>query len=510
MAIQMTGLASGVDTGSMIEELMNVERMSLEKLENEKLKVEWEDEVWKEMNTKLYDFFKDDLFDFKSSSTYSTKNVTSSNESLISMNDSSDAVVGSHSISVSSIATGSYLTGHGLEAGVTGSTKMSELLAGFDSGTRTINIKSSASSVFDESNEITIESTDTVAGVLEKIKNLDIGINARLDTNYNRIFLSSQKTGEDVQLEFDTSDTGAADIMEKLGFLFTDATDGSGRTANAVATPGTDAAFEYNGVSYTSDKNAISINGLAFTIQGQTGTVTINITQDTDAIYEGVKKFVNSYNKLVTEMTEKVYAKSAFKYDMLTKEEKEAMSDDEVEAWEDRIKGALLRRDSVLSELQSGMREIMTMSMGVEFEAGSDYKFLSELGIVTGEYTERGLLHIEGDEDDSAFSGKPNKLMDAIKNNPDGMKDFFTKIGNKLYTTMSDKMKSTKTSSALTFYNNKTIDTRVDEYEKRIAKMEERLEQIEQRYYTQFTAMEKAIQKSNSTGDWLAQQLAAF
>jgi flagellar hook-associated protein 2 len=54
------------------------------------------------------------------------------------------------------------------------------------------------------------------------------------------------------------------------------------------------------------------------------------------------------------------------------------------------------------------------------------------------------------------------------------------------------------------------MDTQVDDYDTKIADLEERLAAVEARYYKQFTAMEQAIQQSNSTGDWLTQQLASL
>ena len=127
-----------------------------------------------------------------------------------------------------------------------------------------------------------------------------------------------------------------------------------------------------------------------------------------------------------------------------------------------------------------------------------DHNFLSDLGIVTGSYTEKGILHIQGDEDDSLYAIKENKLKTAIENDPDKVADFLNAIGDKLYETMQDKMKSTTLSSALTFYNDKQIDKQVKTYESKIADLEERMAAVESRYYAQFTAMEKMMQQMNS------------
>ncbi len=508
MAIQLSGLASGIDTGSMIEELMKAERLGVKKLEDKKLKSQWQNEVWKEMNTKLYDFYKKSVFNFKSMSSYSKKKLTNTNESLLMLSNSAQAPNGSHTISISGMAAGSHLTGHKLDESVKKTTTMAELVPGFDTGTRTINLKSSASGDFDASNEITIESTDTVDDVLKKIEGLDIGIKAQYDSNYNRIYLSTEETGADVQIAFDTSDTGASDVMSALGFSLTDEmVGGEMRTANAVGSEGASATFMYNGVEYTSETNDVNINGLSFTIKEASGTTTIGVTQDTDAIYDGIKQFVDDYNDLIKEINSKLGAESTRKYDMLSKEDKLSMTKEEIEMYEKKIKDSLLRRDDTLETIQRSMREILNSSIGVEFESGDNYKFLSDLGIVTGNFEEKGLLHIMGDDSDTAYANKPDRLREAIEKDPEGIQALFTKVGNALYSDLADKMKATKTSSALTFYDDKAMSGRMKDYEKEISKMEERLERIEKRYVAQFAAMEKAIQKSNSTGNWLAQQL---
>ena len=93
--------------------------------------------------------------------------------------------------------------------------------------------------------------------------------------------------------------------------------------------------------------------------------------------------------------------------------------------------------------------------------------YLSDLGIVTGSYTEKGILHIQGDEEDSLYSMKENKLKEAIEKDPDKVAKLFNAIGSQLYTTMQDKMKSTSLSSALSFYNDKQMDKQVSAYEEK-------------------------------------------
>lgn len=489
MAIQFTGLASGLDTQSIIRDLMKVERTRVETVEKDKILAEWKKEAWSSANAKLYSFYKEELFSFKSAGTYSKKKLTSSNESMISVNASSGATRGSHNIEVTTMAKGSFLTGDPL-TDITASTTAGTMM-GFDASTTknlTISLDGGANT-----QQITIEASDTMANITKKIKDLGMDLNVSYDSNFNRMFLSSTNTGAGVELQVG----GDAEALTGLGFT------------NVNGTIGNDAAFNYNGTDLTSATNEVMVNGLSFNILGEGGSSTISVTQDTDAIYDSVKNFVTKYNELMLDMDEKISADSARTFKPLTSEEKEAMTEEEIKLWDEKIKKSLLRRDDTLTGIMSNLRNTLTLSSGVDTSEFT-YKSLSSLGIVTGSYTEKGALHIEGDEDDALYSIKENKLKNAIEEDPDAVMELMTSLGNKLYEDMSDKMRSSTLSSALTFYNDKTMDKQVRDFDTKISELEMRLATIEDRYYKQFTAMEQAMQQSNSTSDWLTQQLGGL
>jgi len=516
MGIQLTGLASGLDTQSMVEDLMKAQRMKVDKIRKEKTRTEWKKEVWKDMNTKLYTFYKESLFKFKSAGTYMSKKVSSSNESLVAVKNTNTAVSGSHSIEISNMAKGSFLTSGAITDkngdAASSATKLSDLMT--MTGDVTLSFKTGKSDDFEASNEVTLSADDTIADVVSKVKNLGLDLNVSYDSKFNRLFFSSSETGENTEIGISagvdgSSNSEAVNLLGKLG-LATSTVDVNGTTYDAViGSTGENAAFKYNGTDLVSETNDISVNGLDLQIRADSGTVSIDVKDDSDAVYDAVKNFVKSYNELMTEMNDKLTADSAKNYDPLTDDEKASMTDTEIEDWEKKIKDSLLRRDDILGTIQNDMRSILSSSVGVDL-SGLDFNFLSDLGIVTGEYTERGKLHIEGDADEDLYNTKTNKLKEAIEKNPDGVKDFFVKVGQTLYDTMRKKMGTTELSSTLTFYNNKYMDEQIDDYDSEISDMEEKLAKVEQRYYAQFTAMEKAMQQSNSTGNWLAQQLQSM
>ena len=499
MSIRFSGLASGLDTDSIIKDLMKVERMKVEKVEKDKQELEWKKEAWQEMNTKLYSFYTDNLFKLKSSGTFSKKEVTSSDTDVATVTATTSAVTGVHSLNVTQVAKGSFYTGNDLtSSGVTSATLASDLVT-FPEGTTEIKLKVATSGSY---SEVTINSTDTVSGILEKLRDADSDLNASFDTNYNRIFLSTKTAGDGKKVELlggDDSTTLDEDLLAALGF------DGT----TIAATDGQNAEFTYNNVPLESTTNDVSVNGMSITIKSE-GTTNIGVTQDSDAIYEEVKNIILKYNELLMDINEKLDAESERDYGPLTDEEKDAMSEDDIKRWEEKAKSDLLRNDSILVSVRSSMRSILTGSVGVDTTGMDNYKYLSDLGIVTGTYTEKGILHIQGDEDDSLYAIKDNKLKEAIEDDPEGVAEFLNALGSELYSTFADKMKSSTLSSALTFYNDKQINDKINDYEDRIYELEDYLISVEDRYYRQFTAMEQAIQQSNSTGDWLMQQLGGM
>ena len=123
---------------------------------------------------------------------------------------------------------------------------------------------------------------------------------------------------------------------------------------------------------------------------------------------------------------------------------------------------------------------------------------------MTGDYREHGILHLEGDPDDAAYATKTNKLMQMLEEDPDKVSEALSGIMDKFYNKMFDKMGTTKLSSALTFYNDKQMKTESESYEKQIKDWETKLTSIEDKYYKQFSAMEKMMAELQSKQSQLA------
>lgn len=628
MSMRMTGLVSGMDTESMVQQLVSANSEKVNKIKQKKQDVEWKKEIWSSLNTKIYNFYKTQLSAFKSVSSYSAKKATASDETKVSVKASGSATNGIHSVAVKQMASSAYLTGANIKAAgktftnyVSGgmSTKFEAMtdadgnslnLKGqtisFSNGTDTIsfvlggegddgvaslselnekldanenfrNIKvgiadgklvfTNGSSVTAEDGSVSgttytvtadafgingtagydkdaeagntisaaftarVESQFTSADIstATKLAHLGIavgtsfsvngkdyvvdenstiadftsalskmGVSASFDSTQGRIYINASKTGAANDFNITSSDPNA---LEALGL-----------GASATKIDACDAIIEYNGVEYINDNNAFSLNGITITAKAVTDApINIEVATDTDSAYNTVKNFVKAYNELIDEMNT-LYNEKDEGYDALTDDERDKLSDTQIEKWEEKAKKGLLRRDSTLQTLLTNMRTVLNKGITVTMADGSTKTMtLASLGIVTGDYSENGKLHILGDEDDEAYAAENNTLKDMLASNSDvvgqllGGTTTTEGIGSQLYTYLWKSMKAVDgVRSTQTFYNDVTLDNEVDDYEDDIEKWEEKLQDLEDKYYDQFAKMESAMAKLQSQQSYLS------
>lgn len=283
-------------------------------------------------------------------------------------------------------------------------------------------------------------------------------------------------------------------------------------TSDAARISGQDSIIELNGATFTSSTGTYSINGLSITAMQVTGNNEVSITTSTDtqAIYDKIKTFLGKYNELITAMDTAYNATSAGDYEPLTDDEKEEMTDSQIEKWETKIKDALLRRDSTLGNASSSMKSIMNYSFDINGKSYSLATFgINTLGYFSADTNERGCLHIDGDEDDSNTSGNTDKLMAAINEDPEAVTSFFQQLSNKLYDDLTKRMASSSVSSVYTIYNDKQMSSEYSDYKDKIDKWQDKLDYYEEYYYKKFSAMETALSKLQSSTSSLSNLLGS-
>ena len=310
---------------------------------------------------------------------------------------------------------------------------------------------------------------------------------------------TAMATGDLTKVVEDKFTADLAEITNVINQRIQDVKDG--KTLNVGhMTKGEDAVIELNGAEFTSSNNVFQINGLTITALEETDeAVTITTSEDTDGIYDMIKNFIKEYSTLINEMDKLYNADSAKDYEPLTDEEKDAMSEKEIEKWEQKIKDSVLRRDSTLSTVSSALKEIM---MG-GIEVNGKTMHLSDFGIETLGYwnaadNEKNAYHINGDEDDEFTKNNEDKLRAAIANDPDSVVAFFTGLSKSLWGKVNTLMTKTDYSSSFTVYEDVRMKEEYDAYSEKIKKQEDKITALEDKWYKKFSAMETALAKMQS------------
>lgn len=490
MPIRITGLNSGLDTEAIISALVSSYDYKTDKYKKAQTKLAWKQEAWKSLNTKIYSFYKS-VGNMRLSNAYNLKTTVSSDSSKATVSAGNSAPNGTQKLNVLQMAQTWSMTGDKVKEGTKGSTTLGELGVASDESKMKVTLGDGTVK------EIAVSGKTTVNEFVGKLR--EAGLNANFDEGNGRFYINAKETGAG-EVKIEGTSEEAKKALESLGL---------GKNAHIIN--GQDAKIKLNGVEYTGSSNTFSINGLNITVQGVTGdgddkAVTLTTNTDTQAIYDKVKEFLTQYNSLINEMTALFNADSAKGYEPLTDEEKEQMSEAEIEKWEEKIKDSLLRRDDSLEGVLSAMTS--SMSKGIEIDGKNYYLStfgINTLGILDAPKNQQYAYHINGDEDDTATSGKEDKLMAAINADPDTVVTFMQKLAGNLYNAIDEKMKSTSLRSAYTVYNDKEMASEYSDYTNLIKKWEEKLKKQEDYYYQKFAAMETALSKLNSQTSSLGQ-----
>ena len=559
MAMRVSGINSGLDTDSIVQELVSAYNTKTEKYQKEQTKLSWKQEIWKGLNTKVYSLYNN-VGKLRFSSAYSTKKTTSSDTTKATVSASSNAVNGTQKLHVLATAQSGYLTGGKLslreevtdadgttklqdvKGAVKAETKLSEL--GFTGDEASLNINTTDEDGNAVTKTVSLTKDSTIQDVVNALK--DNGLNASFDANNGRIFVSSKNTGKAADFSLSSATTklvekkdadgnvikdsngkpemesvtlsGEEQVASKklIGLLGLD-TDSSNTYGNKAAKiDGRDAVIALNGVKYTNTTNDFAINGLNISVNGVTDyvadpdstdlsslndstAISINTTTDSQGIYDTVKDFLTEYNNIINEITKLYNADSAGSYEPLTDDEKDKMSDTEIEKWETKIKDSLLRRDSSLSSVMNTMMTSMSQPIEINGKSYSLSSFgIQTLGYLNAAENEQNAYHIDGDEDDENTSGNQDKLMAAITSDPDTVIEFMKQLSTNLYKSIDDQMQSNDLRSRYKIYNDKEMDKQYTNLTKTIKEWESKVSDKEDYYYKQFSNMETALAKLQS------------
>ena len=323
MGIRMSGLSSGLDTEAIVGALMSAQSLKKTKLTQAKTKLEWTQTKWKELNTKLYKLYSEQVSKLQLQSSYMTKKATASDETKAKITASAKAVNGSYTMEINNIATAQYLTGSKINADK-GTTKLVDL----DS---TLLNKEVEVKVGDKTTKFTVTEDMTIDDFTTELKNA--GLNANFDTAQKRLFISSKDSGLANAFSITTSGVSDAEVTARKNLR--DAVDYDNMTAaNKKIVDDAMKKLETSGVDTTEYQEALdAITGAALSTRtakteaAASTYVKAKLYSENYAVYEEKAKesLKSNYFTEDGEVKDELKTKYAEEFNIYTQEEKEKL-----------------------------------------------------------------------------------------------------------------------------------------------------------------------------------------
>lgn len=353
--------------------------------------------------------------------------------------------------------------------------------------------------------EISLDKKSTISSMMSAVNKSAAGVTMTYSSLTNSFTLESKEFGGAGKVE-----VGDTSLGRSLGLVDDNGTVGASEGQNAI--------FEINGQEVYLNDNTYTLDGNTFTFNDNMTigeTYTVNIAKDSTTVKDALKKFVESYNKLIDDVYGYI-GKSPAKdddgntYEPLTNAEKDEMSEDEITKWEEKAKQGVLYNDSTVSTVMSQMRSALYTS--VTLDDGSKFGIYN-LGIKTSsEWSEHGKLQIDENAFDKAFENNEDAIIKLFTDSDTGMmKKLNSVIDGAVKSRGAANTRGTLVRKAGKADSSVTTDSTIY---KEMVKMQDRLKELQDRYNTKeeywwkvFTNMETAMADLNSQTSYISSYL---
>ena len=489
--MRVGGLASGMDTDSIVKDMMKIQKMPLDKLMQQKVFTEWQQEAIRNTNLSMTNL-RTSASNLRLQSSFNSYSASSPAPNSFTVATTANAMSGSYKVQVTSVASAAKLNSANSITNSAGTAAKSTDQIGV-AGKITIGTIS-----------IDVASTDTFADVAKNLQDKTAAsvpaLRASFDNTTSRFFIATKGMGADqaFTMEFKNADGTAAstELANKI-------MNSSGATS-ATATGAADGEIMFDNIAIKNLKtNQTTVNGVTVNLLQAGAEAIINVQSNPEKPLAMIKDFVDKYNEIIENLQKQLVEKRYPDFQPLSDEQKKDMTEKEIELWEDKARSGLLRNDPILKSAMQDLRKAFMDS--VASIADGNIKHLSQIGINTGNYTEGGKLFID-----------EKKLSEALANKPDEVMALFTTrdaagngVGARVYDTLNNIVKnlSEKAGSSSSSVDNSTLSKKIKQMNEEISRWQDRLTRVEDRYWKQFTAMEKALSQMNSQSAWMQQNL---
>ena len=438
--ITFSGLASGLDSASIIDQLLQLERIPIRRLQDRQDTYSTHESKYRSLEGKLKKL-QDAAEDLSTRDDILTTKVTSGNEDVFTATTASGgAAIGTTSVHVTSLATGEKTYSDAFAA--------KDTTGLFGTGTLSLQVGS------DTAVDITLDGTDTLESVVSKINASGADVTAGL------IF-----DGTDYRLRVTGNDTGTD---RGITFTETGTTLGLDDPANEVQAAA-DAVFTVDGFAMTRSTNSFSdaVPGVTITLTGASEDASadnLTVTRDSETARSSAEAFIEAYNDIQRNIT------AEFAYTGTPK-------------GPDSLSG-----DSTLRGIQTRMR---TMVASTVDGTSSPYNMLAQIGISS---TNDGQLELDSSVFDEALADDPEAVADLLAGNQDtGIDGFMAGLDS----FVEEQVRSGDGVIAIRL---NSIDGRKKDIDNQIDRLEARIGDTETRLRQQFATLEQLVSGMQNQG----------
>ncbi len=394
--VSISGLISGIDTDSIVSGLLEIQQAQIDRIELKKAELLSEQAAFAGLEAALVTFRSDVSRLAKIAGSELTKNaVTVSDETAVSATASDSAVPGTYQFTVDAVARAHQIATQGF------TDEDAEITTG------TLDLRVGSGDLI----TVTIDSTNnTLQGLADAINASGAGVNASIVEDSSggatpyRLLLTSSQTGTDNAISITNNLTGGSGTQPVFD---------TGNPVQAAADAQVTIGSGPGAISVSSSSNRFDslIGGVSIDLLGAaSGTeITVTVARDTDAAVEAVSSFVDSFNAVISYISERS------QYDAETEEAGILLGSREAQ--------------SIQQELQSAVTSVVP---GVSSD-------LNQLGAIGISVTDQGTLQ---------FS--PSTLENVLNGNvagvgPDDVKRLFALDGQSSATGVSFVVGSSST-----------------------------------------------------------------
>ncbi|WP_214799165.1 flagellar filament capping protein FliD [Exiguobacterium sp. s50] len=549
--IRFGGLASGIDTDTIIKQLMQAERLPVDKLEQKKQTTEWKRDAYREINRSLMTL-RNSAVDLMFSRNFYAKTSSSSDDSRVSVvagPSSGNTAIQIESVSkLATAATQVVIPKDKNGVNVTNATKIADMelqvatqeikletavkeweITPKPKAAESIVLKTASGDTIaaelytynETTGKLTMnDGSDFAAGTTSTYESgYQIQIRTSVDGDFKTIKVSEDATMQDLVAALNGKDTGISAFFEPVSgkmsitqkqtgenqiIEFDTTTKLAFRIADtSLPIKGADAEFVVNGIDMKQSSNTVTIDNMTVTLKSEfaSGAVTLSAATDTQKVFDNIKGFVDKYNETIDLMNKKVKEDRFRSFAPLTQAQRGELSEDEIKKWEEKAMSGMLRGDTIVRSAMDTLRS--KWSMTASSTNDDTMKQLFQIGLSTGaDFTNGGKIELNEE-----------KLKAAIEKDPDQVYQLFTNAESGLLPQIRDTAVSSRSSitriagadgaGAPTYSMGREM-TAIDT---RIQRLNDLLVNKENAYYRRFAAMETAMNQANSQAASLQQFL---